>query len=547
MSTPAPGATDHGQGRVTFALVAPGKQSVHLIGDFNDWDRQADPLQPTEEGLWSITKEFQPGRYTYQFAVEDGGIVICDPYARLLAEEAECDPPRAVIEVGGPVYAWRHDDWPRPAFNDLVIYELHVGDFSPAGTFLGIIDRLDYLSDLGINALELMPIYEFRGSEYGWGYNPAYFFAVEKSYGQPDDLRRLIDEAHGRGMAVILDIVLAHTARVHPFNKLYLYEESPWYGLGLGEVNQFGFPQLDYTKEATRAFVRDVQAYWLREFHVDGLRYDYVHGIGYREDQGLPFLVRAAREIRPEVYLIGEYSPEDPLAVNDSGLDGAWHVRSSYAFKALLGEGEYNGFRWENFEQALQFLDPWEQGYARAAAMVNFLESHDEERVIRDIRAAGIDGNGARYKSALGASVLLTMPGEPMLYHGQEWGEATERTLDPNPIHWDRLETEGGRGLFEHYRRLVHLRRDHPALRSENFSLDAVYPEQKAVVYHRWNDEGDEVVVAVNFSSAPQTLAIPFPRPGRWRGILREETFDVTERLSLQLDPSSAEIFVKAG
>lgn len=546
-----PGATDHGDGWITFALFAPGKQSVSLIGEFNNWDRQADPLQATDEGLWWIKKEFEPGSHTYQFAV-DGDIVICDPYATLLAEGAEQGPPRAVVEVGQQPYRWQHDTWANLAFSDLIIYELHVGDFSPGGNFQGVIDRLDYLQDLGINAIELMPVFEFAGTEYTWGYNPAYFFAVEKSYGRPDDLRCLIDEAHGRNMAVILDLVLAHTAQRHPFNQIYPYEDSPWYGAGLGETNQFGFPTFDYTKEAAQAFARDVQAYWLQEFRVDGFRYDYMNGIGYRDDQGIPFLVRSAREIRPEVHLIGEFSPENPGAVVATDLSGAWQVMASYALKALLREGEFNGVNWENFGEALLCLDPWQRGYQAAANVINYLESHDEQRVMTDIQAAGIDEARARHKSALGASVLFTMPGQPMLYHGQEWGEATERTLDPNPIDWGQLETEGGRGLFEHYCRLAHLRQEHPGLRSESYSLDAMNPEQKTVVYHRWNDEGDEIVVAANFSANKQSLHVPFPRPGRWQEVLSGRTVEVSTNgeeeapagLPFELESASAAIFV---
>jgi 1,4-alpha-glucan branching enzyme len=184
-----PGAVDHGKGKVTFALYAPGKRSVHLIGDFNGWSRSADPLQSTPEGLWWLEKKLKKGAYAYQFLV-NGKLVICDPYATELVEDSAYDPPRALIEVGRKPFVWRHDAWQRPAFNELIIYELHVGDFTPQGTFQGVIEKLDYLRDLGVNALELMPMFEFAGEE-GWGYNPAYFFSVEKSYGTLDDFKRL--------------------------------------------------------------------------------------------------------------------------------------------------------------------------------------------------------------------------------------------------------------------------------------------------------------------------------------------------------------------
>ncbi len=538
-----PGAVDRGDGQVSFALYAPGKQRVSVVGDFNNWDPEADQMSVTAAGLWWIEKDFEPGRYTYQFAVDDGRL-ICDPYATALAEDSAFDPPRAIVEVGRRSYTWQHEDWSSPAFEDLIIYELHVGDFTPEGTFEGAKSRLDYLRDLGINALELMPIFEFRG-ELAWGYDPTYFFTVEKSYGTADEFRDLIDEAHARGIAVILDLVLAHTAHRHPFNQLYRYEDSPWYGSGCGEPNQFGFPTLDHSKGPTRDFARDVQAYWLREFHVDGFRYDYCAGIGCRGDLGVTYLVRSTREVLPRAYLIGEYSPENSHDVNQCGLDGAWHVSSGYALKALLVEGECGSYDWDDFGHCLEVLDPQKQGYARAAEAVNYLESHDEQRVMRDLLDSGFNEQRARAKSALGAALLFTMPGEPMLYHGQEWGEATPRsTNERNTLHWEQAGQDGGEWLLNRYRQLAWLHRRHGALRSAGFSLDATNAEQKTLVYHRWGETGDTLVVAANFSPAPQTLRVPFPSPGRWSEVLEGETLDVQDELVVEMAPSSARIYV---
>jgi 1,4-alpha-glucan branching enzyme len=494
-------------------------------------------------------KQLTPGSHTYQFAVDVDGpageIIICDPYARALADDSAFDPPRAVVEVARPPYGWRHNTWARPAYRDLILYELHVGDFSPEGSFRGVIDRLDYLRELGINAIELMPIFEFKG-DLGWGYNPAYFFTVEKSYGEPDDLRTLIDEAHARGIAVVLDLVLAHTAHRHPFNRLYPYDQSPWYGPGCGEPNQFGFPSLDYSKGPTQDFSRDVQTYWLREFHVDGFRYDYCNGIGNCDGMGVPHLVSTARAIRPDVFLIGEFSPEKPDQVSATGLDGAWHVSASYGLKALLCQDGCGDFHWDDFARCVAVLQPWTAGYQAAAECVNYLESHDEQRVVNDMRGCGASEEDARRRSTLGAVLLFTMPGEPMLYHGQEFGEGTPRTTnDRNRLHWEEMVDAGGRGLHEQYRKLWWLRRDHPALRTETYSLDASYPEQKALVYHRWNDEGDEVVVAANFSPAAQSLTIPFPHPGRWCDAMTGQTLEVTEgQVVIELPASSGAVYM---
>jgi 1,4-alpha-glucan branching enzyme len=540
-----PGAVDHGGGRVTFALYAPGKQAVSLIGDFNQWDRGADPLQATPEGLWWIEKHFEPGSHTYQFAIDGGEIIICDPYARALAEDSEYDPPRALVEVDSQPFAWQHDDWARPDFSDLILYEIHVGDFMPEGSFDGVTSRLDYLKELGVNCIELMPIFEFKG-DLGWGYDPAYFFTVEKSYGTPDELRELVDAAHSRGIGVVLDLVLAHTAHRHPFNKLYPYEQSPWYGVGCGETNQFGFPMLDYTKGPTQAFARDVQHYWLNEFHVDGFRYDYCWGIGCCDGMGMPHLINTVREVRPDVYLIGEYSPENPEDATACGLDGAWHVALGYGMKALMVEGGCGDFNWDDLARCANLLNPWEQGYVHASQMINYLESHDEMRVMHDLQGDGFDPQAAYARAGLGAVVLMTMPGEPMLYHGQEWGEATPRlTNERNTLHWELRDQGDGRMLLARYQMLARLRQAHSALRGETFSLDALYPEQKSFVYHRWNDAGDEVVVAVNFSPDAQTVRIPFPQAGRWCDVLSDQEVEAQGEYDVEMPASSGAVYVK--
>ncbi|MDQ2998876.1 MAG: alpha-amylase family glycosyl hydrolase, partial [Chloroflexota bacterium] len=203
------GARDRGDGIATFALWAPWKESVHLIGDFNNWDLQADPLAVDERGLWCIEKQLDPGTHAYQFVI-DGETTVGDPYARILRWAGGSSQPHALVEVGAQPYEWGDGGFGIKPLNQLVIYELHVGDFSPEGTFEGVTARLDYLASLGVDAIELMPIQEFPGDR-SWGYNPAYFFTPEGSYGSPDDLKRLIDTAHQKGIGVLLDMVFNHT------------------------------------------------------------------------------------------------------------------------------------------------------------------------------------------------------------------------------------------------------------------------------------------------------------------------------------------------
>jgi 1,4-alpha-glucan branching enzyme len=541
-STPFPGAVDH-DGEVTFSIYAPGKKLVRLIGDFNDWRLDADPMREISPGFWSISRVLPRGTFEYQFVIDDSTI-ICDPYARQVNEDFGGQP-RAIVRPRESPYVWRNDQWARPDYKDLVIYEMHIGDYTPDRTFIGAIKRLDHVRDLGVNAIELMPVFGVR-EDAGWGYSPTYLFGVTRRYGTPNELRQFIDEAHGKGMAVILDMVLAHTGHEHPFNLMYPYEQSPWYGPGVKGSNEFGFPQFDYSKEPTRYFVKDVLEYWLADFHVDGFRFDYLKNIGsYPGNHGIATLAWAARQTSRNAYLIGEDLPEEPDVMIDAGMDGAWHVTVSYALKALLcgkPKGDYDP---ADFDRCVSTFDPMASGYDRKPSMmVNYLESHDEERIVLEALESGFDATTAKRLSALGASVIFTLPGVPMLYQGQGWGESRQKNIDHNILTWEELETPEGRDLKHHYRRLVNLRRNTPALRTGNFKIEQTDPAARVVVYHRWNDAGGDILVAVNFSNDKRRVKLHIPSPGIWCEFFTECKQHDGEA-TIELPPYGAAIYIK--
>jgi 1,4-alpha-glucan branching enzyme len=503
-------------------------------------------LREVGEGWWSLTKELPRGAFAYQYLI-DKRFVVCDPYARFVAEDPGDAPRKAIVRPRQEGYHWRHDHWRRPRFQDLMIYEMHIADFTPQRDFREAVGYLDRVRDLGVNAIELMPVFGVHENK-GWGYTPTFLFAPNEDYGTTAELKWFIDDAHGKGMAVILDMVLAHTGHKHPFNQMYPYDQSPWYGTGPAGGNAYGLPQLDYSKQATRRFVQDVLGYWLTEFHVDGYRFDYISSIGVTsEGYGVPTLTWAARSVRHDAYLIGEHLPEDPGLMLFADMSGAWHVRFCHALRALLCQRDVFGYRWDEFESAVRTLDPGHEGYGqRPECMVNYIESRDEQRLILDIQQSGFNAEIARRKSALGASILFTAVGEPMLYHGQSWGQDTPINMDHNYLNWDKLETPGGKGLRDHYARLADLRRGRDALRTSNIAIDRILSEQKCVVYHRWNDAGDEVVVAANFSGHPQRIPVPFPNSGQWKEFFSGHESGYTGTVDIDLDHWAAKIFLRA-
>lgn len=523
---PFPGAVDH-DGFVTFTIYAPRKKLVSLMGEFNDWRHE--PMKEVADGLWSTERELPRGSFCYQFLIEEEQI-ICDPYARRLYKEPRGGPPQAVIKVREDPYVWLYEEWDQPQLQDMIIFELHVADFTPERNIRGAMKKLDHIADLGCTAIELMPIFE-SGSDTGWGYTPEYLFAVHHDYGAPNELRSFVDEAHKRGIAVLLDIVLAHTAHNHPFNRMYRYEESPWYGLSLaGKTNEFGLPTLDFGKPATEAFARDVVQYWLQDFHVDGFRFDYAKLIGAEGDKGMPALAKACKAIQPGAIVISEVLPEDPQFHLRGTCDATWHLRFSRCMRALMTDRRIDQYDPGRFDECIKVLDPRHEGYDRASVMINYLESHDEERLVLDLMNAGCSEHLARMKSGLCATLLATAAGEPMYYHGQGWGEKTPKNMEHNFIIWETLATPAGRGLWEHYRRMFHFRRQHIACRTDNLDITAVKNDQRIVVYHRWHEAGDEVVVAANVHEHGQEFDVPLPGDGRWAELFTGQQFEARDR-----------------
>ena len=287
---------------VTFYLTAPFKPAVALVGDFNGWDPRAHPMQTDGRGLFWVTVRLSgPTHYRFVVTMDGSGkqVVVADPYAREVWWDAAG--PKAFFAVEPP-YAWRDlgssgTAWRKPSLRDLTIYELCVRDFSVRGQggraqygrFVDVVDRLDHLARLGVNAIELMPISEFPGDS-SWGYNPVFYMAPKWLYGRPKELKALVDAAHQRGIAVILDMVFNHAWADHPYYRMYppLFTSD---GKPLPDLNPFfhhpenghakcwGGVDWDHVAAYTLAYMQDVVRFWLEEYHVDGFRFDWVGGV----------------------------------------------------------------------------------------------------------------------------------------------------------------------------------------------------------------------------------------------------------------------------
>ncbi|RMF61196.1 MAG: alpha-amylase, partial [Calditrichaeota bacterium] len=297
---------------VTLSLYAPFKKFVYVIGDFNDWQvdeaflMNRDEVTQDSVRFWLTVSNLDPDvAYGYQYLV-DGELRIADPYTELVLDpfndqfidnqtfpnlkpypQGKTDKPVSVFKIDESQYQWQVETFQRPEKKDLVIYELLVRDFVAAHNYQTLVDTLAYLQRLGVNAVELMPVNEFEGN-ISWGYNPSFYFAPDKYYGTKNALKRFVDEAHKRGLAVILDVVLNHSFGQSSFVRLYSEgdygpptPENPWYNPTPRHPFNVGF-DFNHESPATKALVDRVLRFWLTEYRVDGFRFDLSKGFTQR-------------------------------------------------------------------------------------------------------------------------------------------------------------------------------------------------------------------------------------------------------------------------
>jgi 1,4-alpha-glucan branching enzyme len=562
---------------ITFYLTAPFKPAVSLVGDFNGWNPRAHPMQTDGQGLfWVTTRLTDPTHYRFVVTMDGTGkkVTVADPYAREVRWDAVG--PKAFLAIEPP-YAWRDRDasgapWRRPALSDLVIYELCVRDFNGRkestraqyGSFRDMRARLDHLVELGVNCVELMPITEFPGDS-SWGYNPVFYMAPKWNYGRPKEFKALVDACHERGIAVILDMVFNHAWPDQPYHKMYpplfgpkgemLEDLNPFFHHHHNShANAWGGLDWEHSSKYTVAYMEDIVRFWLQEYRVDGFRFDWLGGVEYdpfrpQTDSFDPFsgiapIARAARETCPDCYLIGEYWPihgTNPAKtaaklVRDTEIDAVWNGAFHHGMENCL----FQTWQWELQDMPHVLGGFRNQGFTSATQVVNYVACHDERRPEYEIQhwrdyiqpaASRKNGDGSqaisRYalalqKARLGLAVLLTSPGLPMLLAGQEFGDDSPRTIDFWPLDWAKLESIEGRQQFEFVQRLLRLRREHPALRSDcvEYYLDD-FKRHKLVRYKRWDaSAGDVVVVVANFDNVSQKAGLGFPHDGWWRNAL---------------------------
>jgi 1,4-alpha-glucan branching enzyme len=553
---------------VILALEAPKKKSAFVIGDFNDWNVLPEyQMNQTPDGemFWYRLTDLTPGEeYIFQYLV-DGNLRIGDPYADKVSDpfhdgeiiqqnrypglkpypQGKTEFQATFLQTAQQEYQWKYLDYEKPAPEELVVYELLVRDFDERRTFKAVIERLDYLKDLGINAIELMPIKEFEGN-LSWGYNPSFFFAVDKFYGTKNHLKELIDEAHKRDMVVILDMVLNHAFGQNPFVRLYNEGdygaptlENPWLNREAKHPFNVGY---DFNHESTytKAFVDSVNNYWLTEYKVDGYRFDLSKGFtqvnsgnnvgqwSQRDESRIAIWKNIYDQIKknhPDAYVILEHfsdnSEERELA--DYGL--MFWGNMNFDFREMAKGGSRN-FDWGYYET---------RGWSKNN-LVSYMESHDEERTMWESLTWGQTSplNIRQLKNAVNRNQLLAafffaIPGPKMLWQFEEFGydlELNNDRLGIKPTRWEYLDDPERQRLWRLYKAMIELKNEFKAFNKPQNAILNLSQNLKTI---RLVDEDLQVVLHGNFGLTDlNNASLTFPNPGTWYNYFTGEEINVT-------------------
>jgi isoamylase len=456
-------------GGVEFRVWAPGHQRVDVVV-YGDGGGRDHPLREEGEGWWSGRVEGIGAGARYRFRL-DGGDAFPDPASRSQPEGVHG--PSEVVDPDA--FAWTDAGWRGIAAEDAVVYEAHVGTATPEGTFDALAGRLDHLAELGVTALELMPVAEFPGAR-NWGYDGVDLFAPDSSYGGPEGLRRLVDAAHARGLAVILDVVYNHFGPegnyLPAFTSGRIFTErhhTPWGAA----VNYDG-----EGSAAVREMVIGNALHWAREYHVDGLRLDATHAI--LDDSPVHVLAELAERVRAAVgperrfVLFAEDERNEralvlPREEGGIGLDGVWADDLHHQLRAGVAgdrEGYFASFSGSAEDVAATLRKGWfyegqrspHRGEARGTpaeglplpAFVVCIQNHDQvgNRAMGERLSHGV--GLAEYRAA--SALLLLAPATPLLWMGQEWAASSPfQYFTDHPEELGKLVTEGRREEFKHF------------------------------------------------------------------------------------------------
>ena len=572
---------------VTFILYAPYKNNVFVVGDFNEWLPDNDYMMKKDGDYWWLTvNNLKPDiEYAFQYLV-DGNLYVGDAYAqKTLDPWNDKDIPSAVypdlkpypagkntedgmvsvFQTNETPYNWGITNFKALRQDKLVIYELLIRDFTSEGDLNGVMSKLDYLEELGINSIELMPVQEFDNND-SWGYNPCYYFAMDKAYGTKEMYKKLIDECHKRGIAVILDVVFNHATGQHPFAKLYWNSttnktaaDNPWFNVDAPHPYSV-FHDFNHESPLVREYFKRNLKFLLEEYKFDGFRFDLTKGFTQRQstestasnyDASRIAILKdyhdQIKAVNPGAYMIIEHfctdSEEKELA--EAGMM-PW-ANKNYAYcQSVMG-----------YQSGSEFtgVNGWTRSWTNNN-LVGYMESHDEERMIYKAKTWGatndIQNNPAvqMERAALNAAFFLPIPGPKMIWQFGELGY--DFSIDYNgrtgtkPVLWNYYDIPERKMLYDTYSKLNKLREYcHDAFDNQSYwDMQIAFGNWSAGRRICLNSPDLKMVIVGNFNPNGTAATNPnFPSTGIWHDFMTGDSIDVTDQnMTISLEPGKFKI-----
>ena len=613
--------------KATLSVFAPGKCFMHAIGDFNDWQvvdtglMYRDAPRPDSVHWWLPIENLPPRQEIgYQY-VADGELRFADMFSTLILDpvhdasisastypnlksypHGQTQGPVSVLQTGQSPYPWKVTDFSPPPPEELVIYELLLRDFLHAHDWATLTDTLGYLERLGINAIELMPVAEFGGN-LNWGYQPNFFFALDKYYGPAEDLKRFVDAAHARGIAVFLDVVYNHVDLPSPLILLYgTSDANPWINIPPTHAYNVFF-DLNHEDLYTQYWLDRVNAYWLTEFKVDGFRFDLSKGFTQRDtgsdwaawDSYDPSRIRLIKRmadamwaVNPQAHIILEHwtQEREERELAQYGIDRGhpgmmvWSNVTHPFGEALMG---YNQGQNSNFERAY-YGDggrDWDLPH-----VIVYMESHDEQWMMYKMRSYGacerspaggdmcspsLPANHGTYnvrhlpialdRLKMAGAFHFLLPGPRMLWQfgelGYGYGMRGEECLEPGncppfapsrtgrkPIRWNYYDDPLRKRLYDAWSALLQIRQENPIFRSTETEVSMQLSGSVKRIHLRHDATDMQAVVIGNFGVLPAANSVRLSTPPiYWYDYYSGDSLNVTGGIPPELQPGEFHIY----
>ena len=591
--------------KVGLALYAPFKSYIHVIGSFNNWQVSSNYLMKRDSNnpnlYWIEITGLTPQQvYTFQYRTSDG-VKVADPYSTLVLSPDD-DPwissntypglpaypagqqyDVSVIQTAKPAYNWTVTNFQKPAKQNLIVYKALVRDFTEQKNWQAMIDKIPYIKGLNVNAIELLPVTEFDGNN-SWGYNPGFHLALDKAYGTPEKFKEFIDKCHQNGIAVILDVVLNHATGRSPLERLWSTSSTGGYGDVASNNPYFNqlpkhaynvFYDFNHSKDETRYYVNRVLEQWIKEYKIDGFRWDLTKGFTQNCTASDESCTGSYQQDRVDVLKLysdyqWSYDPTSYIIFEHLGTDAEEQQWANYRVNEGKGvmmwdnlNGQYNqntmGYASNSNFNRVDFRN---HGFTERRN-ISYGESHDEEKLMyRNLTY----GNGSvktlttalERQKAFGA-VFFTVPGPKMIWQFGELGYefsinrcengtiSNDCRTSPKPVAFTLgYDTNANRkAVYDTWSKILAIRLSNQVFDTTTFTVESGNLLPKIYV---WNDalpssSLKNVVVVANFTTTAQTVTPSFPYSGTWYNLMDNSSMNAGSSTTVVLQPGEFRIF----